>query len=366
MKDEFTKRGAPLKRRGVRAAIIIISLTVATVATLLACRPDLLVKCFSPSASALSLDKPADAAGLSAVTTTALNLRSGEGTDYPVVCTLKEGTSVQLLAKPAANGNWVQVRTGNGRTGWCSKQYLAIGASAAASAPPRNKPVETAAAGSSAITTDGVNVRTGQGTSFPVSFTLAKGTTVQLMANLTPGTTWVQIRTAGGQTGWCAREFLDAADTAETALKDSSSSPKVSLATAAAQVSVEQAKTPLSVDVSLANQRVTVYDGENLIVKQFVCSTGEKGSETPTGTFRVAERGKSFYSQSSKEGGYYWTQFKGDFLFHSVPFDKNYRMEPEEAAKLGTPASHGCVRLPVEDAKWIYEHIPRGTVVTIR
>lgn len=97
----------------------------------------------------------------------------------------------------------------------------------------------------------------------------------------------------------------------------------------------------------------------------FTCSTGKKGDDTPTGTFTVAERGQSFYNSSVNEGAYYWTQFYGDYLFHSVPFDKNREMESDEAAKLGTPASHGCVRLTVTDAKWIYDNIPKGTKVSI-
>ena len=146
----------------------------------------------------------------------------------------------------------------------------------------------------------------------------------------------------------------------------SSASPQVSLATAAAQVTLGHASRPLSVNVSLAEQRVTVYDAKDRIVKQFVCSTGSAGNETPTGSFRIQERGESFYSDRVQEGGYYWTQFQGNYLFHSLPFDKNRQMEPEEAAKIGTPASHGCVRLELEDAKWIYDNIPRGTHVTIQ
>lgn len=146
----------------------------------------------------------------------------------------------------------------------------------------------------------------------------------------------------------------------------SAGSSGIDMATAAAQVSLEQAASPLSIDVSIAKQRVTIYDAEHRIVAQYVCSTGEPGSETPTGTYRISDRGKSFYSPSVSEGGYYWTRFQGDYLFHSVPFGKDYKLEPEEAAKLGTPASHGCVRLAMENAKWIYDHIPRGAVVTIR
>ncbi|MBC7345294.1 MAG: L,D-transpeptidase, partial [Clostridia bacterium] len=32
---------------------------------------------------------------------------------------------------------------------------------------------------------------------------------------------------------------------------------------------------------------------------------------------------------------------------------------------LGQPASHGCIRLTMEDARWIYDHIPRGAPVHI-
>ena len=33
---------------------------------------------------------------------------------------------------------------------------------------------------------------------------------------------------------------------------------------------------------------------------------------------------------------------------------------------LGIPASHGCVRLKVEEAKWLYDNIPSGTKLIIQ
>ena len=32
---------------------------------------------------------------------------------------------------------------------------------------------------------------------------------------------------------------------------------------------------------------------------------------------------------------------------------------------LGSKASHGCVRLQVEDARWIFENCRKGTIVRI-
>lgn len=112
-------------------------------------------------------------------------------------------------------------------------------------------------------------------------------------------------------------------------------------------------------------QRVFVYDAKNKLVKEFVCSTGTDGNDTPKGNYTVQERGYSFFSEKYQEGAYYWVQFYGNYLFHSVPFDKGRKIEAVEAAKLGTKASHGCVRLSIENAKWMYVNIPRGTKVVI-
>lgn len=55
----------------------------------------------------------------------------------------------------------------------------------------------------------------------------------------------------------------------------------------------------------------------------------------------------------------------GTYLFHSVPTDCNGNEIKEEAEKLGTPCSHGCVRMSKEDAKWFYENISEGVIVSI-
>lgn len=135
---------------------------------------------------------------------------------------------------------------------------------------------------------------------------------------------------------------------------------------APALIPLAEAEKPLSVQVLLSEQKVRVLDAQGRPVKEFICSSGKEGDETPVGTFTVSDRGKSFFNAKVEEGAYYWTRFYGTYLFHSVPFDKDYKMEQEEADKLGEPASHGCIRLPVEDAKWIYDNIPEGTKVVIQ
>lgn len=126
-----------------------------------------------------------------------------------------------------------------------------------------------------------------------------------------------------------------------------------------------------SVLVSIADQQVSVYRGERL-VRSMVCSTGllDGDNDTPLGDYIIDEsgtkRGEWFYSPKYREGARYWVGFiGGSYLFHSVPMDKEKRIIASEAAKLGKPASHGCVRLSLEDARWFFKTIPSGTKLRI-
>lgn len=109
---------------------------------------------------------------------------------------------------------------------------------------------------------------------------------------------------------------------------------------------------------------VHVYHGDEL-VKSILASGGRPGNETPLGTFRIQNRGHHFWSAKYGEGAYFWVRIYDNYLFHSVPVDIEGNVIPEEAHLLGCPASHGCVRMSMSDAKWFYENVPDGTLVVI-
>ena len=119
------------------------------------------------------------------------------------------------------------------------------------------------------------------------------------------------------------------------------------------------------IEVDLSRQVVLVYYKNALIKEKMVCSGGKESSPTPIGEFFTTE--KVYYQWVAKfnVGAYYWTRFYRDYLFHSVPFDKNGEMIEEEYKKLGSPASHGCIRLGLDEAKWLYEKLPIGVKVSI-
>ncbi|GKU80662.1 L,D-transpeptidase [Niallia sp. NCCP-28] len=127
----------------------------------------------------------------------------------------------------------------------------------------------------------------------------------------------------------------------------------------------------LWIDVSVDDQKVYIKN-ENTILYTMVASTGldtNPDNSTPKGTYYIEpERGEWFFSSGYKEGAEYWVSWKnhGEFLFHSVPMDENKQVIKAEAEKLGEKASHGCIRLTVSDAKWIYDNIQTNTKVVIR
>lgn len=118
--------------------------------------------------------------------------------------------------------------------------------------------------------------------------------------------------------------------------------------------------------VNLKEQKTNVFIGKKgqwKLIKSCLSSTGAPGKETPSGTFTVKGRGTWFFSNKYGQGGKYWVQFWGNYLFHSLPMDKNKNVVD---STLGKAASHGCVRLSIEDASWIYNNIPGGTTVYIK
>ena len=112
-------------------------------------------------------------------------------------------------------------------------------------------------------------------------------------------------------------------------------------------------------------------NGEKELVKTMLCSvglpgTGEFGNETPLGSYEIYERYR-WRSLFGNVQGQYAIRFNGHILFHSVPYKSNdaSTLKTDEYNKLGEPASLGCVRLSVADAKWIYDNCPNGTMVEV-
>ncbi len=127
---------------------------------------------------------------------------------------------------------------------------------------------------------------------------------------------------------------------------------------------------PYYIKVNRLANCVTVYGQDEkgnytVPVKAMVCSVGVSNA-TPLGTFKTSDKYAWRYLFGNVYGQYAY-RINGHILFHSVPYTSKNKgtLEAEEYNKLGEPASLGCIRLAVADAKWLVDNCPSGTTVTI-
>jgi hypothetical protein len=110
---------------------------------------------------------------------------------------------------------------------------------------------------------------------------------------------------------------------------------------------------PVAIVVSLPDQRVYVYrNGVRIAVS--TCSTGKPGHETPTGIFTILQKDKNHHSST----------------YNDAPMPNMNRLTWSgialHAGNLpGYPASHGCVRLPLDFSAKLFTITQIGTPVII-
>ena len=137
------------------------------------------------------------AAASTATTTEALNVRSGPGTTYAVLGTLKKGQKVTTLG---TSKGWTTIEFKD-RLGHVSAQYLRQAAAPAVSTP-------AVRAGSVRATTTTVNVRRGAGTSYAVLKVLATRSRVTMTGRSSGGFAEIVL---GSRQGWVSTTYLKAA-----------------------------------------------------------------------------------------------------------------------------------------------------------
>ena len=130
---------------------------------------------------------------------------------------------------------------------------------------------------------------------------------------------------------------------------------------------------PYAITVDVRNQVTTVYgldeNGEyTQIVRQMLCSTGTKYFPSDIGQFTLSGRTARWcYFPEWGSHAQYWTKINSSIAFHSVIYNTVDTMDLAVSSykNLGSRASHGCIRLTVADARWIYKNCGQGVVVTI-
>lgn len=103
------------------------------------------------------------------------------------------------------------------------------------------------------------------------------------------------------------------------------------------------------------------YEGGRwLMERYFRCSNGKGSTPTVRGTYYVGAKGYTFGSDQG-HACYWYTQIYGDYLFHSTLYQPYsfYHLD----SRLGMHLSNGCVRLHIDNAKYIYDYVPHSTKI---
>jgi lipoprotein-anchoring transpeptidase ErfK/SrfK len=116
-------------------------------------------------------------------------------------------------------------------------------------------------------------------------------------------------------------------------------------------------------EIDLSGQQIYQYEGE-ILVGHYRVSTGKWSTPTPIGTFAINAKIPRAYSRPYDLYMPYWMAFLGSsYGLHELPEWPDGRKEGE--GHLGTPVSHGCIRLGVGDAQSIYDWAEVGTPVVV-
>ncbi|HSI82288.1 MAG: ankyrin repeat domain-containing protein [Candidatus Methylacidiphilales bacterium] len=108
----------------------------------------------------------------------------------------------------------------------------------------------------------------------------------------------------------------------------------------------------MRLEVSLSKQTVTVYQDGKVLTTSPV-STGRPGYKTPSGTYVVTHKYEHWISTLYHAPMPFFMRLScGSFGLHA-------------GALPGYPASHGCIRMPLERVKEFFQFVELGTVCTI-
>ncbi|MCG7314621.1 N-acetylmuramoyl-L-alanine amidase, partial [Priestia flexa] len=139
------------------------------------------------------------------VNASSLNVRSAASTSASIVTNLPRNAKVTVIKE---NGDWSQIKTSDGKTGWVANKYLA---DVKADAP---KDEGTSVSKQATVNASSLNVRSAASTSASIVTNLPRNAKVTVIKE---NGDWSQIKTSDGKTGWVANKYLkEGSDQPET------------------------------------------------------------------------------------------------------------------------------------------------------
>ncbi len=120
--------------------------------------------------------------------------------------------------------------------------------------------------------------------------------------------------------------------------------------------------------VNRGMHKVSIYQGKKgkwKCIKYWPCVVGQIIMPTPVGVHHLTGyKGRYFDSHGMR--WWYFTCYKGDkYHFHSQGYKPESSPRTVLNGQMGVSGSAGCIRLYVQNAKWLQTNMPKGTTVVI-
>ncbi len=148
---------------------------------------------------------------------------------------------------------------------------------------------------------------------------------------------------------------------------------------------IELNRAACAVTIYLYNEETKKYDipiktcsvsvGRDTWTNAGTSGLNEDSSYTPLGTYSICTNGQSvkytlktmIEPDDSIVYARWASHIVGNVYFHAIAVSaqSHYALPSSTYNRLGSPASAGCVRMTVADAKWIYDYASTGTTVKI-
>lgn len=122
-------------------------------------------------------------------------------------------------------------------------------------------------------------------------------------------------------------------------------------------------KNKKSIEVDVGKSQLLHYFLDGVEIGTFPVSAGKYSTPTPKGGFKIINKHPLAWSSYGLWMPYWMGLGTGRFGFHELPiWPSGYR---EGASHLGMPVSHGCIRLGIGPAEFLYNFAEIGTEVKI-
>ena len=125
---------------------------------------------------------------------------------------------------------------------------------------------------------------------------------------------------------------------------------------------IEKNKLEKRIEINLAQQELSYFLG-GVRMDTFIVSSGKAGMYTPMGYYEIDGKSERAWSSYGLWMPYWMSLQNGYFGIHELPEWPDGTKEGED--HLGVPVSHGCIRLGVGPAEFLYNWSPVGTKVFI-